>query len=37
MTITFHVLDAMDELPAQLKDDIVGELEAAHERVALLI
>ena len=37
MTITFHVLDAMDELPAQLKDDIVGELEAAHERVALFI
>ena len=37
MTITFHVLDAMDELPARLKDDIMSELEAAHERIALLI
>ena len=37
MTITFHVLDAMDELPAQLKADIMGELEVAHERIALLI
>ena len=37
MTIRFHVLDAMDELPAQLKDDIMRELEAAHERIALLI
>ena len=37
MTITFHVLDAMDELPARLKADVMGELEGAHERVALLI
>jgi len=34
MTITFHVLDAMDELPAQLKEDVMGELEAANERIA---
>ena len=34
MTITFHVLDAMDELPAQFKDDVMGELEAANERIA---
>ena len=37
MTITFHVLDAMDELPAALKDDIVRELQAANERIARLI
>ena len=34
MTITFHVLDAMDELPTQLKEDVMGELEAANERIA---
>ena len=37
MTITFHLLDAMDELPARLKDDIMGELEAAHGHVAQFI
>ena len=37
MTITFHVLDAMEELPAALKDDIVRELQAANERIARLI
>ena len=34
MTITFHVLDAMDELPAQFKEDVLGELEAANEQIA---
>ena len=34
MTITFHLLDAMNELPAQLKDDVMGELEAANGRIA---
>ena len=34
MTIAFHLLDAMDELPAQLKDDVMGELEAASGRIA---
>ena len=33
MTIRFHLLDAMDELPAQLKRDVMGELEAARERI----
>ena len=37
MTITFHVLDAMDELPAALKDDIMRELQAANERIARLV
>ena len=37
MTIEFHLLDAMDEIPAQLKDDIMRELEAANERIAHLI
>ena len=34
MTVTFHLLDAMGELPAQLKDDVMGELEAASGRIA---
>ena len=34
MTIEFHLLDAMDELPAQLKDDVIGELEAASGQIA---
>ena len=34
MTITFHLLDAMDELPAQLKEDVMGELEAANGQIA---
>ena len=37
MTTTFHVLDAMEELPAALKDDIVRELQAANERIARLV
>ena len=37
MTVTFHLLDAMDELPAPLKDGIMGELEAAHGHVAEFI
>ena len=37
MTITFHLLDAMDEIPAQLKDDVMGELEAAKERIARFV
>ena len=32
--MTFHLLDAMNELPAQLKDDVMGELEAASGRIA---
>ena len=34
MTIEFHLLDAMDEIPAQHKHGIMRELEAANERVA---
>ena len=34
MTTTFHLLDAMDELPAPLKDGIMGELRAAHEQIS---
>ncbi len=37
MTIKFHLLDAMTEIPAQLKVDIVRELETANERIAHLI
>ena len=37
MTIRFHLLDAMDELPAPLKDEVMRELKAANERVARLI
>ena len=37
MTIAFHVLDAMDELPASLKHDIMVELQAANERIARLV
>ena len=37
MTITFHLLDAMDEIPAPLKDGIMGELKAAHERISRLL
>ena len=34
MTIAFHLLDAMDEIPAQLKEDVMRELDAANERIA---
>ena len=34
MTIAFHLLDAMDEFPAQLKEDVMGELEAASGHIA---
>ena len=34
MTVTFHLLDAMGELPARLKDDVMGELEAASGQIA---
>ena len=37
MTVKFHLLDAMDEIPAQLKEDIMRELEAANERIAHFI
>ena len=37
MTIEFHLLDAMDEIPAQLKEAVMRELEAANERIAHLI
>ena len=37
MTLKFHLLDAMDKIPAQLKQDIMRELEAANERVARFI
>ena len=37
MTITFHLLDAMDEIPAQLWEDVMRELRAANERVAHFI
>ena len=37
MTITFHVLDAMDEIPAQLWKDVMRELETANERIARFI
>ena len=34
MTIEFHLLDAMDEMPAQLRNDVMCELEAANEQIA---
>ena len=37
MTITFHLLDAMDEIPAQLRDDVMDELEAAKKRIARFV
>ena len=37
MTIRFHLLDAMEEIPVQLKDEIMRELEAANDRIAPLI
>ncbi len=37
MTLKFHLLDAMDEIPAQLKQNIMRELEAANERVARFV
>ncbi|MDD9991696.1 MAG: DUF2268 domain-containing putative Zn-dependent protease [Rhodospirillales bacterium] len=37
MTITFHLLDAMDEIPAQLRDGVMGELGAASERIARIV
>ena len=37
MTITFHLLDAMDEIPAQLRDDVMGELEAANQQIARFV
>ena len=37
MPVRFHLLDAMDELPARLKQDVMQEVEAANERIAHLI
>ncbi len=37
MTITFHLLDAMDEIPARLRENVMGELEAAKERIARFV
>ena len=37
MTITFHLLDAMDEIPAKLRDDVMGELEAANQQIARFV
>ena len=34
MTIEFHLLDAMGEFSATLKDEIMREVEAANERIA---
>lgn len=34
MTIEFHLLDAMDEIPALLRNDVVCELEAANQQIA---
>ena len=34
MTVTFHLLDAMGELPERLKEDVMGELEAASGQIA---
>ena len=34
MTIEFHLLDAMDEIPALLRNDVICELEAANEQIA---
>ena len=34
MTIEFHLLDAMDEIPALLRNDVMCELEAANEQIA---
>lgn len=33
MTIQFHLLDALDEIPAPLKEEITRELEAANEQI----
>ena len=33
MTIAFHLLDAMDEFPAPLKEDVMGDLEAASGQI----
>ena len=37
MTIKFHLLDAMREIPLQRKDEIMRELQAANERIARFI
>ena len=37
MTITFHLLDAMDEIPAQLWENVMRELKVANERIAHFI
>lgn len=37
MTIRFHLLDAMDEIPSQLRDDVMGELEAANQQIARFV
>ena len=34
MTIEIHLLDAMDEIPALLRNDVMCELEAANEQIA---
>ena len=37
MTIAFHLLDAMEEIPAPLKEEVARELEAANARIARLV
>lgn len=37
MTIRFHLLDAYDEIPARVRDTILGELERAKARVTQLL
>ena len=37
MTIRFHLLDAMGDIPARLKTDVQLELEAAKDRIAELL
>ena len=37
MTIKFRLLDAMAEIPTQLKDEIMRELDSANERIRGLI
>ena len=37
MTVRFHLLDAMDEIPALLKEEITRELEAANAQIAQLV
>ena len=34
MSVRFHLLDALDVIPEPLKGDVMGELEAANQRIA---